>query len=565
MQQRTVTIRDCGPVWVPAYGSPIVAQLTTSIPELSFTPISLRMDASKRHLLLILDGWGIADDPSVSAIEQANTPFVDSLFDEYPHALLQASGRAVGLPDGQMGNSEVGHTNLGAGRVVWQEILRISKAIEDGSFFENEALVGAARQAKEDDQKLHLMGCFSDGGVHSHLEHLYGLLELARREGLAPEQVCVHAFTDGRDTDPHGGVDYVRQFQEAAADVGVGRLVSIVGRYYAMDRDERWERIEKAYRLLTEGAGEVFDDPVAALEASYDEDVTDEFVEPRRIRGEKENAFGEHGTRVEDGDAVIFFNFRADRARQLTRAFTDSQFNGFERDQLSLEYVMMTPYDDAFDLPIAFDRVNLENTLGEVISRRGGTQLRVAETEKYAHVTYFFSGGREDPFENEDRILVQSPDVATYDLQPEMSAPEVAERTEEALDETPYNLVVLNFANPDMVGHTGDFEAAVTACEAVDVAARQVVEAARRNGYSVSIIADHGNADKLKNPDGSPHTAHTTALVPHIILKDGFDGPIQDGKLGDVAPTILAMLGEEAPEDMDGEVLVPAQAHTPSE
>ena len=515
------------------------------------------MDSTKRHLLLILDGWGLADDPSVSAIEQADTPFVDSLFERYPHATLQASGRAVGLPDGQMGNSEVGHTNLGAGRVVWQEILRISKAIEDESFFENEALVSAARHARENDQKLHLLGCFSDGGVHSHLEHLYGLLELARREGLDPAQVCVHAFTDGRDTDPHGGVDYVRQFQEAAADVGVGRLVSIIGRYYAMDRDERWERTERAYRLLTEGKGEQFDDPVSALEASYDDEVTDEFVEPRRIHTDNEEAFGANGSRIEDGDAVIYYNFRADRARQLTRAFTDADFGGFQRERLDdLRFVTMAPYDESFDVPVAFDKVNLKETLGEAISARGGRQLRVAETEKYAHVTYFFSGGREEAFEGEDRILVPSPDVATYDLQPEMSAPEVADRTAAALDETDYNLVVLNFANPDMVGHTGDFDAAVEACEAVDAAARTVVEAARLQDYSVSVIADHGNADKLRNPDGSPHTAHTTALVPHIILKDGFDGPIDDGKLGDVAPTILALLDEEIPDAMDGDVLV---------
>jgi 2,3-bisphosphoglycerate-independent phosphoglycerate mutase len=516
------------------------------------------MDSTRRHLLLILDGWGLAEDPSVSAVDAADTPCFDQLMDEHPHGTLTASGRDVGLPDGQMGNSEVGHTNLGAGRVVWQEILRISKAIEDESLFENEALVSAAEHAKENDGKLHLMGCFSDGGVHSHLEHLYGLLELGRRTGLAPEQVCVHAFTDGRDTDPHGGVEYVKQFQEAAEEIGMGRLVSIVGRYHAMDRDERWERTERAYRLLTEGGGETFDDPVAALEASYDEDVTDEFVEPRRIRVDDEEAFGENGTRVEAGDAIIFYNFRADRARQLTRAFTETDFEGFERTPPEdLEFVMMTPYDDDFDLPIAFDRVNLEGTLGEIISERGGRQLRVAETEKYAHVTYFFSGGREAPFEGEDRIVVPSPDVSTYDLQPEMSAPEVAERTAAALDDTDYNLVVLNFANPDMVGHTGDFEAAVEACEAVDAAAGQVIEAAQRHDYSVSVIADHGNADKLCNPDGSPHTAHTTALVPHIILKEGFEGPVEDGKLGDVAPTILALLGEDIPASMDGDVLVP--------
>ena len=515
------------------------------------------MDSSKRHLLVILDGWGIAEDPSVSAIDHADTPFVDSLLKEHPSGTLKASGRAVGLPEGQMGNSEVGHTNLGAGRVVWQEILRISKAIEDESLFENEALVEAAQHAKGNEGKIHFMGCFSDGGVHSHLEHLYGLLELAKRQGLSTEQVCVHAFTDGRDTDPHGGVEYVQQFQKAAEEVGVGRLVSIIGRYYAMDRDERWERTERAYRLLTEGTGEAFDDPVAALQASYEDDVTDEFVEPRLVHVDNEDAVGEKGTRVEDGDAVVFFNFRADRARQLTRAFTDPDFDHFDRTAYDdLHYVMMTPYDDAFDLPVAFDRVNLEGTLGEVVSERGGTQLRVAETEKYAHVTYFFSGGREEPFEGEDRILVPSPDVATYDLQPEMSAAEIAERASGALAETDYNLIVLNFANPDMVGHTGDFDAAVEACEAVDAAARQVVTAARDNGYSVNVIADHGNADKLKNPDGSPHTAHTTALVPHIVLKDGFEGPVEDGKLGDVAPTILALLDEEVPEGMEGNVLV---------
>ena len=515
------------------------------------------MDSSKRHLLVILDGWGIAEDPSVSAIDHADTPFVDSLIEKHPSGTLKASGRAVGLPEGQMGNSEVGHTNLGAGRVVWQEILRISKAIEDESLFENDALVEAAQHAKDNEGKIHLMGCFSDGGVHSHLEHLYGLLELAKRQGLSTEQVCVHAFTDGRDTDPHGGVEYVRQFQEAAEEVGVGRLVSIVGRYYAMDRDERWERTERAYRLLTEGTGEAFEDPVAALQASYEDDVTDEFVEPRLIHVDDEDAVGEKGTRVEDGDAVVFFNFRADRARQLTRAFTDPDFDHFDRTAYDdLHYVMMTPYDDAFDLPVAFDRVNLEGTLGEVVSERGGTQLRVAETEKYAHVTYFFSGGQEEPFEGEDRILVPSPDVATYDLQPEMSAAEIAERASGALEETDYNLIVLNFANPDMVGHTGDFDAAVAACEAVDAAARQVVTAARDNGYSVNVIADHGNADKLKNPDGSPHTAHTTALVPHVVLKDGFDGPVEDGKLGDVAPTILALLDEDVPDGMEGNVLV---------
>ncbi len=499
---------------------------------------------------MILDGYGIAEDPAVSAVDAADTPFLDDLFANHPRATLRASGEAVGLPDGQMGNSEVGHMNLGAGRVVYQDITRISKAIRDGAFFENETLVAAAQHAKDNDGALHLMGCFSDGGVHSHLDHLYGLLKLAEQQGLAPHQVNVHAFTDGRDTDPHGGVDYVRQFQDEADAIGVGRIVSIVGRYYAMDRDERWERTEKAFHLLTEGTGDVFDGPVEALEASYGNDVTDEFVKPRRIATDDD-------ARIGAGDAVVFFNFRSDRGRQLTEAFTAASFDPFNRPPLDdLYFATMTPYDKTFDVPVAFEKVDLTDTIGEVISAAGRPQLRVAETEKYAHVTYFFSGGREKPFDGEDRIVVPSPKVATYDLQPEMSAPEVARRTAAALNENAYALVVLNFANPDMVGHTGDFEAAVQAVEAVDAAAKRVVTAARANGYSLSIIADHGNADKMRTPDGDAHTAHTTALVPHVIIKDGFDGPIADGKLGDVAPTILALLGLDIPEAMTGDVLV---------
>ncbi len=512
------------------------------------------MNNQKRHLLLILDGWGLAEDPSVSAVDQAETPFFDSLMEQYPHATLKASGEAVGLPEGQMGNSEVGHLNLGAGRVVHQEIARIDRAIRDASFFEVEPLVEAARHAKKRGTKLHLMGLFSDGGVHASLDHLFALLALAEKQDLAAEQVVVHAFTDGRDTDPHAGVDYVRRFREEAAEIGVGRIASLVGRYYAMDRDERWDRTEKAYRLLTEGEGAVFSDPIEALEASYAEDVTDEFVTPRRIEHE-------HSTRVGSGDAVIFYNFRADRARQLTRAFTEEDFEGFDPrlrgdgERPDLYFATMSPYDKAFPLPVAFEKVDLEGTLGEVIARRGGTQLRAAETEKYAHVTYFFSGGREAPFEGEERLLVPSPKVATYDQQPEMSAPEVAEKAAAYLREHAPNFVCLNFANADMVGHTGDFEAAVKAVEAVDAAARVVVEAAQEAGYGVTLIADHGNADKMRNEDGSPHTAHTTALVPHVILKEGFDGPLRDGKLGDVAPTILALMGEPAPEAMTGEVL----------
>ena len=508
------------------------------------------MDRTKRHLLLILDGYGIAEDPGVSAIDHAKKPFLDHLFETYPHGKLKASGKAVGLPEGQMGNSEVGHMNLGAGRVVYQEITRIDKAIEDGEFFENDVLLDAVRHARENDSRVHLMGLFSDGGVHSSLEHLFALLELAEREGLTEDQVCVHAFTDGRDTDPNGGVKYVNDFERKTSEVGVGRIVSIIGRYYAMDRDKRWDRTKLAYDLLTKGEGEVFPDAEAALQSSYDDDVTDEFVKPKVVRTRDKAAL------VDDGDTVIFYNFRGDRARQLTRAFTDADFDGFDRGEtIDLHFAIFSPYEESLDLPVAFKKINLTKTLGEVISERDGQQLRIAETEKYAHVTYFFSGGRENEFEGEDRILVASPKVATYDLQPEMSASEVARRAADALAEEKYNFVCLNFANPDMVGHTGDFDAAVKAIEAVDAGAKTVIEAALEHGYIVSIIADHGNADKMRNPDGSPHTAHTTALVPHIIIKDGFTGPIKNGKLGDVAPTILALLEEPIPEEMTGDIL----------
>lgn len=519
------------------------------------------MDSNKKHLLIIWDGYGIAEDKSVSAIDHAKKPFIDSLFEKYPHATLEASGLAVGLPAGQMGNSEVGHMNLGAGRVVYQEITRIDKAIEEGRFFENEVLVDAARHARNNGAKLHLMGCFSDGGVHASLTHVIALLKLAKQEGLEAGQVCVHAFTDGRDTDPQGGLGYARTLEEAADEIGVGRIASVCGRYYAMDRDKRWERTKMAYDLLTQPeVASVFDSAEAAIQASYDEEVTDEFILPRKINDPEVERFSRTGALVESGDAIIFFNFRADRGRQLSYAFTDAGFDGFERDMLDdLYYATFTPYAADLDTHIAFPKVNLRQTLGEVISERGGIQLRAAETEKYPHVTFFFSGGREEPFDGEDRILEPSPKVATYDLQPEMSAPELARRVTAALAEKPYNFCVLNFANPDMVGHTGDFDAAVKAIETVDACSKLVVETALANGYSINIIADHGNADKLKNPDGSPHTAHTTALVPHLILKEGFNGPIKDGKLGDIAPTILALLGEEAPETMTGEVLIELQ------
>ena len=496
-----------------------------------------------KHILIILDGYGIAVNPAVSAIHKAKKPFLDSLFAKYPHGTLEASGRPVGLPPGQMGNSEVGHMNLGAGRIVNQEITRIDLAIEDGSIFRNEVLIKAAQHARN--TQLHLMGLLSDGGVHSHLNHLIALCQLAQREGLSREQVCVHAFTDGRDADPHGGTRYVREFERRAGHLA--RIVTIVGRYDAMDRDRRWARTRKAYRMLTKGEGQLSASAVEALEASYAGGITDEFVEPHVIEQ----------AQITDGDAVVFFNFRADRGRQLVNAFTqrptDAEFKVDAIEQLY--FATLTPYDKKFGLPVAFDKLDLADTLGEVVSRAGLSQLRVAETEKYPHVTYFFSGGREKLFKGEERLLIASPKVATYDLQPEMSAPEVATRCAEALRQEKFDFICLNFANPDMVGHTGVFEAAVKAVEAVDEAAH-VVEAARAANYSISIIADHGNADCMRNEDGSPHTAHTTALVPHLIIKDGFLGPIRSGKLGDVAPTILKLMGLPIPGTMTGSVLV---------
>lgn len=509
--------------------------------------MTANMSPEQRHLLIILDGYGIAEDREVSAIDAARKPYLDSLFETWPHATLQASGLAVGLPEGQMGNSEVGHMNLGAGRVVYQDITRIDKAILDGEFYDNEVLCASMDRAVETGKRLHLLGLFSDGGVHSHLDHLIALLRLAARKGLGADQVWIHAFTDGRDTDPEGGVDYVRRLEAAAAEIGVGRIATIIGRYYAMDRDNRWPRIKLAYDLLIHGTGKEATSAETALEASYRDGVTDEFVDPVILSREG---------LIEGGDEVIFYNFRADRARQLCLALTDPSFDGFERVPPALNLATFTRYHASFDFPVAFPKINLTRTLGQVVSEHGGTQLRAAETEKYPHVTYFFSGGREKAFEGENRILVPSPKVATYDLQPEMSAPELASRVADALKKDGPNLAVLNFANPDMVGHTGVFEAAVKAIETVDACTKVVVEAARESGYSINIIADHGNADRMRNPDGSPNTAHTTVPVPHLIIKDGFAGPIRDGKLGDIAPTILALLGVPAPAEMTGDVLI---------
>lgn len=484
----------------------------------------------------------------MSAIDLAQKPFLDRLFAEYPHSTLDASGLAVGLPEGQMGNSEVGHMNLGAGRVVYQEMTRIDEAIRDGSFFENEVLVEAVDMAIQRNAKVHVLGLLSDGGVHSNQNHLHALLELGATKGLTAENLLVHAFMDGRDTSPTGGKQYLARLEAEMERVGCGRVASIVGRYWAMDRDHRWPRIQKAYDLLVEGKGERFATAEMAIEASYATDTTDEFVEPCVIGG---------GGVIQDHDIIIFINYRADRARQISHALLDDGFLGFARRQLDdLYFVAFTPYESSFSFPVAYPKENLTHTLGEVIAAQGFKQLRAAETEKYPHVTYFFNGGKETPFEGEDRILVPSPKVATYDLQPEMSAPELAIGVAEAIQLTEYALVVINFANPDMVGHTGVLEAAIKAVEAVDKAARVVVDAALKAGYSVSIIADHGNSDRMKNPDGSPHTAHTTVRVPHLIIKNGFTGPIEHGRLGDVAPTILDILGLEQPSQMKGRSLI---------
>jgi 2,3-bisphosphoglycerate-independent phosphoglycerate mutase len=517
----------------------------------------------RKHLLIILDGYGIAEDPSVSAIDAARKPFLDGLFAHYPHSTLEASGRAVGLPHGLMGNSEVGHMNLGAGRVVDQEITRIDKSIEGRAFFENAALRAAVQHAQANGTTLHLMGLVSDGGVHAHLGHVLALIELAAHEGLGAAHVVLHAFTDGRDTDPRGGATYLRLVEAKMAEVGVGRIGTVVGRYWAMDRDTRWERTQKAYDALVHGVGAPYDDAAAYLEASYAAGVTDEFVEPGVLSGAPE-------TRLQDGDAAIFFNFRADRARQLVRALTEpapgspsgAGFEGFDRGgpPPALYLVTFAPYHKDFSSPVAYPKEDLTETLGEVISRAGRTQLRAAETEKYPHVTFFFNGGREVQFDGESRILVPSPKVPTYDLQPEMSAPELARQVAAFLRERAPDLAVLNFANADMVGHTGVFEAAVKAVEAVDAATRGVVEAALEMGYTIEIIADHGNADKMRNADGSPNTAHTTALVPHLLIRDGFAGPIRPGRLADVAPTILALMGIEKPAAMTGEALVDVPA-----
>lgn len=500
----------------------------------------------KPLILMILDGFGIAPE-SGNAIKAAKKPNIDKLFAENPITQIGASGMDVGLPDGQMGNSEVGHTNIGAGRIVYQELTRITKTINEDKLKDNEAIVSAMDKALENGTALHLMGLLSDGGVHSHNTHLYGILELAKKKGL--EKVYIHAFLDGRDVPPSSAADFVQACVDKTEEIGVGKIATVMGRYYAMDRDNRWERVEKAYAAMVYGEGVEAECPVCAVKNSYKEDVTDEFVVPSVVKG---------GATIQPNDSVIFFNFRPDRAREITRTLVDPDFNGFERKNgfFPVNFVCMTQYDATMpNVDVAFKPQVLTNTLGEYISDKGMAQLRIAETEKYAHVTFFFNGGVEKQYPGEDRILVKSPSVATYDLQPEMSAYEVTDKLVPAIKSGKYDMIILNFANCDMVGHTGVFDAAVKAVEAVDECVGKVVDAIKEMGGVALITADHGNADKMVDTDGEPFTAHTTNPVPFCVI--GYDCELKNGgRLADIAPTMLQILGLPQPEEMDGTSLI---------
>ena len=494
-----------------------------------------------------MDGFGLRQETEGNAIRAAATPRLDQFFREYAHTTLRASGLDVGLPDGQMGNSEVGHTNIGAGRVVFQDLPRITKSIQDGTFFENDAYIEAMDDCKERGGALHVFGLLSDGGVHSHITHIFALLEMAKRRGLS--EVFFHCFLDGRDVPPASGKGYVEQLVNKCKELGLGQVATVMGRFYAMDRDKRWDRLQRAYDAIVLGVGEQNADPVDAVQKSYDAGVTDEFVEP--VVCTKEG-------KVKEGDSVIFMNFRPDRAREITRCFVDPAFTDVERKHgyFPVTYVCTTEYDATMpNVLIAFPHRELENIFGDYIARQGYTQLRIAETEKYAHVTFFFNGGAEQVFPGEDRCLIPSPKVATYDLQPEMSAPEVTEEAVKRIESGKYDVIILNFANCDMVGHTGVFDAAVKAVEAVDEGVGKVVEATTRMGGVSLITADHGNADRMLDEDGTtPYTAHTTNLVPFYIV--GADVKLRDGRLADIAPTMLDLMGLEKPAEMDGETLI---------
>lgn len=494
---------------------------------------------AQKTLLMILDGWGNAPDPNVSALDQANTPYIDSLYKNYASNTLRTDGTHVGLPEGQMGNSEVGHMNLGAGRIVYQDLAKINLAVSNNSLRNEKVLTDSLEYAQKEGKKVHLLGLLSDGGVHSHINHLEGLLDIIDDYKLP--QVYLHAFTDGRDVDPQSGKGFVKQI-ETKLQGKQTVFASLIGRYYAMDRDQRWERVKLAYDLLVHGKGTPSSDFEKSLQLSYEEGITDEFIKP--LLKTNTNA------QLEQGDVVLFFNFRTDRGRELTQVLSQQAFPEFDMYPLDLYYVTLTNYDDSFKgVKVVFDKDNLQDTLGEVLAKAGKTQVRIAETEKYPHVTFFFNGGREIPFEGEERILCPSPKVATYDLKPEMSAFDVRDAIVEKIENDPPDFICLNFANPDMVGHTGDLQAAIKACEAVDSCAEAVLEAALKRGYASLVIADHGNCETMINPDGTPNTAHTTNPVP-VILVDAEKKKIKSGILGDIAPTVLDLMEVDQPETM---------------
>ena len=505
----------------------------------------------KLAMLMILDGFGINENTDGNAVKLANTPNIDKLMKKYPTTEMYTSGLHVGLPEGQMGNSEVGHTNIGAGRIVYQELTKITKSIEDGDFFAIPEFIEAIENCKKHNSKLHILGLVSDGGVHSHIRHLYGLLEMAKRRDF--ENVYVHCFLDGRDTPPASGESYIMQLEEKMKEKGVGKIASISGRYYAMDRDKRWDRVKKCYDALVNGEGNKATSATIAIEDSYQKEVFDEFVEPTVIcNGDTPIAT------IQENDSVIFFNFRPDRARQITRAIVDPDFDGFETKKLKTYFVCFTSYDETMpNVKIAFKKEPIVNTFGEVISKNGLTQLRIAETEKYAHVTFFFNGGEEKQYPGEDRILVPSPKVATYDLQPEMSAREVTENVVKAINSEKYNAIILNYANPDMVGHTGSLPAAIKAVETIDECVGKVVEAVLAHDGTLIITADHGNCEQMIDyKTGEPHTAHTTNPVPLILVSNNENYKVKSGKLADLAPTLLEILGIEKPAEMTGESIL---------
>ncbi|MGC5746560.1 2,3-bisphosphoglycerate-independent phosphoglycerate mutase [Chryseobacterium sp. NFX27] len=511
---------------------------------------------SKKAILAILDGWGLGTNPEVSALDKANTPFIDSCYQKFPHTTLEASGLAVGLPVGQMGNSEVGHMNLGAGRVVYQNLVKLNMAVENGTLGQQQVIQDAFDYAKRENKKLHFIGLVSNGGVHSHINHLKGLLTAAHEFGLH-ENVFVHAFTDGRDCDPHSGLGFIEELQNHM-EVTVGKLATVIGRYYAMDRDKRWERVKLAYDAMVEGVGLQTTDALTAIKSSYDNNVTDEFLKPIILINSTEIGNVVPVAKIIDGDVVICFNFRTDRGREITEVLCQKDFPEYFMRKLNLHYITLTNYDKTFqNVQVVFDEEVLKETMGEILERNNKTQIRIAETEKYPHVTFFFSGGREEEFNGERRLLCPSPkDVPTYDLKPEMSAYDITNAIVPELENGTADFVCLNFANTDMVGHTGVFEAAVKAAETVDKCIEKVATTAYEHGYAVFILADHGNSDVMINPDGTPNTQHSTNLVPFIVMDKDHTWNLKPGKLGDVAPTILKVMGVEIPEVMTGDILV---------